>query len=85
MNVDIDHRWRNFQEQKADGLPTDHQQAAIRFLQSMLQTAILNPAAVEKQVLVLASRSVQRRFADVAPESNLFTVGSSDSDETVIK
>ena len=75
MHVDIDQRGRKFKEQKADGMSANHQQAAIGFCQSMLQAAILNPAAVQKQKLVLACGSTQRRRANITPHTNFAAGG----------
>ena len=44
---------RDFQKQKTNRMPSDHQQTTIRFAQRVLQAAVLNVPAVQKQILPL--------------------------------
>jgi hypothetical protein len=54
MDIDIDHRWRQLQKEYADWMSTHHQQTAISFSEGVLKAPILNPAAIQEEILVLA-------------------------------
>ena len=74
VNIHVHQMRRHFQEQKADRVPAGHQQSAVGLSQSMLQTAVLNPAAIEKQELSFSSGLVERRVTDKPPQPNGLTV-----------
>ena len=67
VNVHIDTIRRQLDEQEGDRLTTDHQQAAISFREGVHQRAVLNPAAVQEQILMLARGLRVVRMPDVAP------------------
>jgi len=87
VNVDIDEGRGKFEEQKADGVPADHEQSAVGFCECVLEAAVLNPATVEEEELVAACGAAESRFADVAPESDGGAAGEwgfgGDGDEVI--
>ncbi len=87
VDVDIDECGWEFEEEEADGMSADHEQSAVGFGECVLEAAILDPAAVEKEELMAAGGAAESRFADVAPESNGGAVGErgfgGDGDEVI--
>ncbi len=75
MYVDVDQGRGHVEVQERDRLPPDHEQTAIGFGQRMLQRAVLNPAAVEEQVLPFAGRLVFAGMRDVAPDADVVDFG----------
>ena len=71
MHVDIDLGGGHVEIEERDRLASDHQQPAIGFGQRVLQRAILNPAAVEEQILSFAGRFVLAGMRDVAPDADV--------------
>jgi hypothetical protein len=75
VDVDVDESGREFEEEEADGVSSDHEESAVGFGESVLEAAVLDPAAVEKEELVAASGAAECGFADIAPESDGGAVG----------
>ena len=71
MYVDVESTRRHVDKQKADRLPTDHQQPAVSFRQCVLNRFVLKPATVQKQVLPLAVRLALTGMSDVAGHTNV--------------
>src|SRR5260370_28348224 len=63
VDVDIHLVRRKLQEEKGSCITAGHEQAAIGFLEGMSQTAVADPAAVEKQVLHLGVAALASRVA----------------------
>src|SRR5690606_6225619 len=70
MDVHIDKVGRHFQKQKRDRVASHHQQAAVRLAERVLQRPVLNPAAIEKEILSLAGRLALAGMRDVAPDAD---------------
>ena len=68
MHIHIHLIGRHFEKQKRDGIAAGHEQAAIGFLKRMAQTAIANPAAIEKQILQLGVAAIAGRVGDEAAQ-----------------
>ena len=68
MHVHIHQLRRHLEPQEANRLPAGEQQPAIRLAQRVLQRAVANRPAVEKQVLHPAGRPAVHRIGDEAAE-----------------
>ena len=68
MHVDVDQLGRHVEPQEADRLPAGEQQAAIGFAERVLQRAVADRPAVEKQVLHPAGGAAVHRIGDEAGE-----------------
>ncbi len=68
MHVDINISWRHIETKKADRKATDHQEPAIGFAQSMLQSSIANATSIEKEILHAIVASGDTRICDVASQ-----------------
>ena len=75
VDVDVDEVGRHFDEQEADRVAAHHHQPPVGFAQGMLQRPVLNPPAIEEQVLALAGRLGEVGVPHEAPDAHPGQVG----------
>src|SRR5437879_8053822 len=67
VDVHIDRRWVDFQEQTTDGISSLHQRGVISLQQCEIQPAVFDGTTIYKKMLVFAGRAGNARRADKAP------------------
>ena len=68
MDVHIDERGIDFEEQAADGVAAFHQRGVVALDEREVDAAILDRAAVDEDMLLVARRAGEAGCADEAPE-----------------